>query len=192
MARELTDKQRLFVAEYLVDLNATQAAIRAGYSKKTAASQGQRLLRNVEISNALSEAYGARIERTGITADRVLEEYARLGFSDMRQFLSWDASGVLWKDSEDLDEGAAACISEVSETISEGGRTRRFKLHSKTHALDKLAQHVKLFGDEKGGGVNVNVNIDNRTAAKPLNEFTDAELDFYENLLAEPESVPND
>lgn len=68
----LTPKQRLFVAEYLVDLNATQAAIRAGYSKKTAKEQASRLLTNAHISDAIQKAFDKRIERTEIDADYVL------------------------------------------------------------------------------------------------------------------------
>jgi phage terminase small subunit len=69
----LNPKQEHFVAEYLIDLNATQAAIRAGYSKKTAKSQGQRLLTNVDIAAAVARAQGDRTERTNITQDYVLE-----------------------------------------------------------------------------------------------------------------------
>ena len=71
--KELTPKQRLFVEEFLVDLNATKAAARAGYSPKTARSQGQRLLTNVDIADAIREAMASRSERTGITADMVVE-----------------------------------------------------------------------------------------------------------------------
>ncbi len=69
----LTPKQARFVEEYLVDLNATQAAIRAGYSPKTAYSQGERLLKNVEVHRAIQEAQEARSERTGITQDEVIQ-----------------------------------------------------------------------------------------------------------------------
>ena len=68
----MTPKQEAFVQEYLIDLNATQAAIRAGYSKKTANEQGSRLLANVKISAAIAEAQGDRSERTEITQDYVL------------------------------------------------------------------------------------------------------------------------
>lgn len=73
--------QARFVAEYLVDLNATQAAIRAGYSGKTAYSQGQRLLNHVEIQKAIERAQQKRETRTGITAERVLKELAAIGFN---------------------------------------------------------------------------------------------------------------
>lgn len=79
----LTDKQRRFVDEYLVDLNATQAAIRTGYSEKTAYSQGQRLLKNVEVAKLLSERAANNSEKLDLSAERVLrglfEEATRLG-----------------------------------------------------------------------------------------------------------------
>lgn len=68
----LTQKQRLFVEEYIIDFNATQAAIKAGYSKKTAYSIGQRLLKNVEIQKALQKAMKKRSERTQIDQDYVI------------------------------------------------------------------------------------------------------------------------
>jgi phage terminase small subunit len=161
MTRQLTDKQERFCQEYLMDLNASAAALRAGYRHP---DNGRQLLTKTHVENRIAELKADRSRRTEITADRVLLEYARLAFSEMRQFASWGPTGVTWKDSEELDEAAAACVAEVSETISEGGRTRRFKLHSKTSALSDLAKHLGLFGKD-GGGVNVNVNIDNRKAS---------------------------
>ncbi|WP_375183503.1 terminase small subunit, partial [Marinobacter sp.] len=69
----LTPRQQRFVDEYLIDLNATQAATRAGYSAKTAASQGERLLRNVDVAAAIAAAKKARTERTEVDADYVLK-----------------------------------------------------------------------------------------------------------------------
>lgn len=166
----LTDKQRLFVVEYLVDLNATQAAIRAGYSSKSAEAIGFENLRKPKIAQSIQDAVQRRIERTEITADKVLREYARLGFSRMDEFTSWGPEGVKWHDSDELSDDAAACVAEVSETISEGGRTRRFKLHSKTAALRDMAQHLQLLGKE-GGGVHVNVNVDARQQEKKEEQF---------------------
>ena len=83
-ASTLRDKHARFVAEYLVDLNATQAAIRAGYSAKTAEQQGYRLLRNVQIAAAVAEGHRKRLNRLDITAERVLNEVARIAFSDIR------------------------------------------------------------------------------------------------------------
>ena len=78
----MTPKQRAFVGEYMVDLNATAAAKRAGYSLKTAAQIGEQNLRKVEIKAAIKVATDARSERTGITADNVLRELAKIGFGD--------------------------------------------------------------------------------------------------------------
>ena len=190
MTKTLTDKQRRFAEEYPKDLNATQAAIRAGYSEKTARQQGQRLLTNVVIQAAIQGQLDERSRRTEITADRVLIEYARLAFSDMREFVEWGPGGVTWKDSEDLSPEATACVSEVSETISDGGRTRRFKLHSKTSALQDVAKHLGMFPkDGVASPVNVNVNVDNRPV-KPLSDLTEEELEFYERILDPGEGVP--
>ena len=76
---ELTAKQARFVQEYLIDLNATQAAIRAGYSKRTAYSQGQRLLKKVEIQKVIQDAKDRRADRTEITQDKVLKNIVRIG-----------------------------------------------------------------------------------------------------------------
>ncbi|WP_231940655.1 terminase small subunit [Acidovorax sp. RAC01] len=83
----MTPKQQRFVDEYMVDLNATQAAIRAGYSAHTANEQGSRLLANVSVQAAISIARKAQQERTGITADRVLTEIALVAFADARELV---------------------------------------------------------------------------------------------------------
>ena len=79
---KLTNKQSRFVEEYLIDLNATQAAIRAGYSEKTARSQGQRLLTNVDIQERFKGQIEQRSERTEITADRVIQALADIAYAD--------------------------------------------------------------------------------------------------------------
>ena len=85
MTKGLMPMQALFAQEYVVDFNATKAAVRAGYSEKTARSQGQRLLTNVDIQAAVSEAIKARMARTFITQDRILLELAAAAFADMSQ-----------------------------------------------------------------------------------------------------------
>jgi phage terminase small subunit len=146
-ARALNARQVRFVEEYLIDLNATQAAIRAGYSARTAQEQGSRLLCNVMVSPAIAAAMEARSKRTQITADRVLEELAKIAFSDMRAFAKWGPDGVTLKESGELHGLDAACVAEVSESTSESGGSLRFKLHSKVEALRELGRHLKLFTD---------------------------------------------
>ena len=86
----LTAKRQAFVDEYLVDLNATQAAIRAGYSKKTAAQIGEQNLRKLEISSAIDSAKEARSERTQITSDMVVTELAKLAFTGILDYMKFD------------------------------------------------------------------------------------------------------
>ena len=151
----MTNKQKLFVEEYLVDLNATQAAIRAGYSAKTAYSQGQRLLKNDEVQARIAELQAERASRTEVTMDRVVLELSRIAFSDARKVFRWGPDGVTLIDSDDLSDDDAATIAEVSETTSESGGTIRGKRYDKVKALELLGRHLGMFTDN----VKLDVNI---------------------------------
>ena len=149
----LTPKQETFVGEYLKDLNATQAAIRAGYSPSSAAEIGYENLRKPQIAAAISEAFKARAERTRVDQDRVVLELARNGFSDMREIASWGPDGIAYKASGELTDEAAAAVAEITETVTstkDGGerRTRTVKLHSKLRALELLGRHLRIFTDK--------------------------------------------
>lgn len=166
---DLNHRQRQFALEYCVDGNATQAAIRAGYSERSAASQGERLLRNDEIQALIAEERRRLEYRTGVTAERVRLEFARVGFSDLRDFAQWGGEhwGVMWTDSDNLTDDAAACIQEITETVrelEEGGTssTKKFKLYDKLSALKELAKIMGLYPKDGLGGVQVNVNVDAR------------------------------
>src|SRR6478736_4951624 len=113
----LNDRQRRFVEQYLVDLNATQAAIRAGYSAATASEQASRLLANVKVAAAIAEAQAARSRRTEVTADRVVLELARVAFGDPRRVLSWGPGGVKLRPSDELTDEEAAIVAEASQTV---------------------------------------------------------------------------
>ena len=143
----LTSRQRLFVDHYLVHVNATQAAIGAGYSRKTADSQGQRLLKNVEVAEAIEAAMRARAERTEVNADRVVLELARIAFSDVTRIAQWGPKGVKLRPSAELSTGDRATIAKVSETVGRagGGRTLTVRLHDKLGALVALGKHLGLF-----------------------------------------------
>lgn len=161
----LTPKQAQFVREYLIDLNATQAAIRCGYSAKTAYSQGQRLLKDVEVSAAVEEAMAKRAERTEITADRVLQELAKLGFADIRRIF---AGGNLL-DPSDLEDDIAAAVQSVEvitrRTPGEENQVEhvhKIKLADKIGALTQIGRHLGMFTDKVdanvSGGVTVNIS----------------------------------
>lgn len=151
----LTDKQQLFCEEYLKDLNATQAAIRSGYSKDTAGAIGFENLTKPVIQDEINRLQSKRSERTAISADRVLKELARIAFYDPKKIMSWGPDGVMLTPSDDLDEDDAAMVSEITQTTTEHGGSMKIKLHDKISALDKLGKHLKLFSD----AAQMNLNI---------------------------------
>ena len=156
----LTAKEKEFVRQYMVDLNATRAAIRAGYSERSARQLGSRLLSKVDIAAEISRALE---ERCGVTQARVVDELAKVGFSDIRKVVSWrpevvaepvDEEGdvttkvlqsrVLMKDSAEIDDDTAAAI----ESVSQGAQGQlRIKMHDKPAALEKLARALGMFRD---------------------------------------------
>ena len=143
----MTPKQARFVEEYLIDLNATQAAIRAGYSAKTAQEQGSRLLTNVMVQEAIQAAQRARSKRAEITADRVLEELAKVGFANAGDYFDWGPDGITVKDKAELSPDQQAAVAEISETTTQTGGTVRIKLHDKIGALEKIGKHLGMYRD---------------------------------------------
>lgn len=144
----MTPKQERFVAEYLVDLNATQAAIRSGYSEATASSQGERLLRNAEIAAAVAQKTQAQLEKVGITAERVKERLAALAFVDPRKF--FDAKGNIIPITElDADTAASIAQFEVIVKNAQAGdghmdTVHKVRLVDATKPLNTLAEHFGL------------------------------------------------
>ena len=94
--KKLYPRREAFAAEYLKDLNATRAAIRAGYSAKTASSIGARLLADAGVARAVEAGMAARARRTEIDADRVVLELARIAFADPRDLMEWGPDGTGW------------------------------------------------------------------------------------------------
>jgi phage terminase small subunit len=199
---KLTEKQKRFVEEYLIDLNATQAAIRAGYSVKNADKIGSELLGKTRVSEAIQKAKDERSKRTEITADKVLQEYAKVGFADIKDYLSFKtalttvgyndkgeriidyATVVELKDSEEVD---GTVISEVS--LKDGAL--KFKLHDKMKALSDIGRHLGMFND--------NLNIGNKDG-KPfetksnndLSKLTVEELKELESILSKTADTETD
>ncbi|WP_374250360.1 terminase small subunit [Xanthobacter sp.] len=147
----MTPKQATFVREYLTDLNATQAAIRAGYSKRTAAFIGAENLKKPYVAAAVEAAMAERAARTEITADRVLKELAKLAFFDIRKAFNWDGS---LKPLDEMDDETAASIAglEVSElSDADGnavGRVKKIKLADKRAALVDIGRHLGMWNDK--------------------------------------------
>jgi phage terminase small subunit len=168
----MSPRQRRFIDEYLVDLNGTQAAIRAGYAPKRASNSAWRLLRRPAIAAAVHEAMAARETRTRITADRVLKEYARIAFADMRRVTEWGPEGVKLRPHTAVSEDDAAAIAEIASGSDKGGRGR-IKLHDKKGALDAIARHLGLFG---GAGTVADPQARAKAAAR-AREILDERLD---------------
>jgi len=147
----MTDLQRRFIAEYLIDLDATGAARRAGYSKKTASSQGWQLLRLPAVRAAIVAGKTKQLERRGITADRVLLELARVAFVNARDYWNPDGSA---KHPKALTEDEGAClagfevlIKNVSGADGLTDTIHKFKLWDKVRGLELLAKHLRLLDE---------------------------------------------
>ena len=157
--RRLTPKQAEFVRQYLVDLNATQAAIRAGYSEKTAYRIGAELLQKTSVAEAIATAQAKREQRTEITADRVVAELAKIAFGSARDVMEWGPNGVTLKSSTELTDEQAAAIAGVSENITQNGSSLKLKRHDKVKALELLGRHLGMFTDkvknEISGGLEI-------------------------------------
>ena len=158
---KLTLKQTRFIEEYLVDLNATQAAIRAGYSKKTATVMGSENLRKPYIAAAIQEAQAKLGERTKVTQERVIAEYAKLAFLNPKAFFNEDGDLIAIHELPD-DVAAAVAGMDVSE-IKEGaypiGSLKKIKFADKNRALDSLGRHLGLFIDKTEITGDVNINL---------------------------------
>ena len=150
----LTAKQQRFVEEYLIDLNATRAAIRAGFNRSSARSQGSRLRRVPHVAKAIQEAMDCRSRRTAINQDRVLEELAAIAFADIQDYLRFGPSGEVYFDWSKLPEGATRAVAEITQDEYSEGRgsearevkKTRFKLHNKIPALELLGDHPAVVG----------------------------------------------
>ncbi len=158
--KKLTAKQARFVEEYLIDLNATQAAIRAGYKERYAGTNADKILKNTKVSEAIAKAQSKRSQRTEITQDMVLQELAKIGFANMLDYMT-PHNGEMHIDMSKLTRDQAAAISEYqTETVSgrEGvpdiERTK-FKLLDKRQALVDIGRHLGMFKDkvEVSGGL---------------------------------------
>lgn len=154
----MTEKQKRFVEEYLIDLNATQAAIRAGYSSKNADKIGHELLGKTRVSEAISKAMAERSRRTGINQDRVLQELARIGFAKITDVVDPDIAKI----KADASEDDLACIQSIKIKPNEFGTEREVKLYDKKSALVDIGKHLGMFKErvELDADMELNITID--------------------------------
>lgn len=150
----LCPRQARFPKEYIVDFNGTKAAIRSKYAEKGAHVTASRLLSNPKIQAAIAEELRKAAERVELTQDMVLRELMAIAFADVGVYTTWGRNGVQLVDSKELTPAERKAISEVSETVTQGGGTLRFKLHDKQKALELLGKHLGMF--KEGPTVEIN------------------------------------
>lgn len=141
----LTPKQKRFCEEYLIDVNATQAAIRAGYSEKTAYSMGQRLLKKVEVQEYIQKRMTSLEYRTGITQERVLNEIAAVAFANATDYVKVVNGRVKLTSTKDLTDEQKKGLA----VIKEGRFGVEVKAHDKLKALQMLGDYLSLFTDKQ-------------------------------------------
>ena len=169
----MSPKERLFVKHYLTHFNGSEAVRQAGYGVKNPAHKASVLLRKENIREYLAKKVAAREEKLDLSAERTLEELARIAFADIRNAVTWsvteDGTDVVFKDSDELDPATAAAISEITQ-LKDGGL--KIKFHSKPQALNVLARHHGLIIDRS-----------QVTHLHLFRDMSDAELEKYEAEL---------
>jgi phage terminase small subunit len=167
----LNDKQLTFCREYIVDFNATQSAIRAGYSDKTAGATASRLLTNVKIQQEIKRLVEERAERTGITADRVVQQLAKIAFVDIKSVIDWETAEINQLVGRDPITGdqvftktpitqlALKPMDQVDgtmiQTVKMGKHGIVVELPDRMRAMEMLAKHLGVYDDRPQTTVDV-------------------------------------
>jgi phage terminase small subunit len=146
--KKAEERKRLFVLAYLKDFNATNAAISAGFSKRSAYSQGSRMLNNVEIQQQIKSVTNKMCEKKELKAENVIDELKNIAFFDLKKAVTWSENGVRLENSEDLAETVTRAISEVSESKNKDGSNFRLKAHDKLKALELLGRYLGIWQDK--------------------------------------------
>ena len=151
---QMTEKQKRFVEEYLIDLNATQAAIRAGYKVDNACAMGAENLRKPQIVDAIEKALAERSKRTGINQDRVIQELAKIAFVKITDVVNEDCEILPGANEADLAAIEAVKVKTIPTKSGEVGVEREVRLSSKLKALELLGKHLGMWNDK----LDVNLN----------------------------------
>ena len=155
----MTKKQQLFCEEYLIDLNATQAAIRAGYKPESAGSVGSENLKKPEIRARIDKAMAERSKRTGVNADRVVRELARVAFVNASDVIDMNKATVLNDASRDDTAAIASVKVKVIPGETGDGVEREIRLADKLKALELCGKHLGMFKDSPDSTAPVTVVI---------------------------------
>ena len=153
---KLTNKQKMFIQEYLVDLNASAAARRAGYSARTSNRAASENLRRPHVQAALQEALKEREKRLEVTQDMVVKQLAKVAFHDLKDVVTWENGRITIRNSDEVD---GTVLQEISETLSEYGTSKKVKLNDRMKALELLGKHLGMFTDNVNLSGKVGVEI---------------------------------
>ncbi len=154
----LTAKQQKFADEYLIDLNATQAAIRAGYSSNSAEQQGSTLLRNPKVRAYIDERMALHSARTGVNQERIIRELARVAFLDPTQLVNMESAELVGDASAD-DRAAIASVKVKTMSGDVEMIEREVKFADKLKALELLGKRFGMWIDKQQVDVNGAVQI---------------------------------
>lgn len=138
------DRRKRFALEYLVDFSRKGAAIRAGYSQRSAASIGSWLFKRPDVQQWIKEEQEARAKRVYVKADRVLQELARMAFFDPRKLFREDGTAI---PIGELDDDTAACISAVDVDERRDGRVWKYRIGDKGQALTNCMRHLGMLSE---------------------------------------------
>ncbi len=137
-----------FAVEYLIDLDPAKAAVRAGYSRKTAFQRGYRLLNRPDINSRIKFFRSYLAEKCMVTPERIIREYMKCAFTDISDIAEYDGTELKVKKLEDIPSEHRGAVSEITEIETKtGGKRVRVKLYDKLKALKDLGQHLGMFQD---------------------------------------------
>lgn len=162
---KLSKKQQQFVEEYLIDLNATQAAIRAGYSVKNADKIGSELLGKTRVLEDIQLAMAERSKRTGVNQDRVIQELAKIAFVNIRDIVNDNAEILPNANKDDLAAIESIKVKTIPTKSGAVGMEREVKLASKLKALELLGKHLGIWNEKETHQTDVNAIINHWIAA---------------------------
>lgn len=162
---KLTDKQERFVEEYLVDLNATRAAIRAKYSPRTASEQGSQLLAKLKIRARIDEAMAELSKRTGANQERVIRELARVAFVNAEDVINFESATIESNATRDDTAAIASVKVKTIPTMDGEGVEREIRLADKLKALELLGKHFGMFTE--------NINLTGDLGVEIINDIPD-------------------
>jgi len=169
--QKLTDRQERFCLEYVVDLNATQAAIRAGYKEGTAGQTAAENLKKPQIKKRINQLKAEIAKRTEITADMVVRELAAIGFADVRE--CFDPHGNILNPKK-LPDSIARVVAGIDLIeVKKDVKVKKLKLWNKVAALESLAKHLGMYQQDAGAtAININV-IDAKQGAADASDQPD-------------------